>query len=486
MSENILDRAVERILKVIFMALESKKENAQYDKDAHHVLARQVAGESMVLLKNEDDILPLKKTGTIALIGAFVKKPRYQGAGSSHITPTRFDDIYEEIKKTGGSETNIVYSEGYSLACDEIDEKLINEARKVAQSSDVAVIFAGLPDEYESEGFDRTHMRMPENQNRLIEEVAKVQSNVVVVLFNGSPVEMPWIDQVKAVLEAYLGGQALGGALADILFGEVNPSGKLAETFPVKLSHNPSYLNFPGEDDRVEYKEGLFVGYRYYDTKGIEPLFPFGHGLSYTKFEYSDISVDKKDISDNNVINVSVKVKNVGKMAGKEIVQLYVKDVKSSIQRPEKELRGFEKVFLNPGEEKTVTFTLDKRAFAYYNTKIKDWHVESGEFLILIGKSSRDIVLKESVRVNSTVKIRKRFDENSTVEDLMSDSTAAAAFSPILKGITDALQIDMNNTHDMMVAHIKNMPLHSLTTFTQGRVSEEMLDELLSRINNVD
>ncbi|HOP92810.1 MAG TPA: glycoside hydrolase family 3 C-terminal domain-containing protein [Acetivibrio thermocellus] len=486
LSENILNRAVERILKVIFMALENKKENAQYDKDAHHRLARQAAAESMVLLKNEDDVLPLKKSGTIALIGAFVKKPRYQGSGSSHITPTRLDDIYEEIKKAGGDKVNLVYSEGYRLENDGIDEELINEAKKAASSSDVAVVFAGLPDEYESEGFDRTHMSIPENQNRLIEAVAEVQSNIVVVLLNGSPVEMPWIDKVKSVLEAYLGGQALGGALADVLFGEVNPSGKLAETFPVKLSHNPSYLNFPGEDDRVEYKEGLFVGYRYYDTKGIEPLFPFGHGLSYTKFEYSDISVDKKDVSDNSIINVSVKVKNVGKMAGKEIVQLYVKDVKSSVRRPEKELKGFEKVFLNPGEEKTVTFTLDKRAFAYYNTQIKDWHVESGEFLILIGRSSRDIVLKESVRVNSTVKIRKRFTVNSAVEDVMSDSSAAAVLGPVLKEITDALQIDMDNAHDMMAANIKNMPLRSLVGYSQGRLSEEMLEELVDKINNVE
>ncbi|HOM03645.1 MAG TPA: glycoside hydrolase family 3 C-terminal domain-containing protein [Acetivibrio sp.] len=486
LSEKILDRAVERILKVIFMALENKKENASYDKEAHHRLARQVAAESMVLLKNEDDILPLRKSGSIALIGAFVKKPRYQGAGSSHITPTRFDDIYEEIKKTGGDGTNIVYSEGYRLDSDEIDEKLINEAKKAAANSDVAVIFAGLPDEYESEGFDRTHMRMPENQNRLIEEVAKVQSNIAVVLLNGSPVEMPWIDKVKSVLEAYLGGQALGGAVADVLFGEVNPSGKLAETFPVKLSHNPSYLSFPGEDERVEYKEGLFVGYRYYDTKGIDPLFPFGHGLSYTKFEYSDISVDKKDISDNTVINVSVKVKNVGKTAGKEIVQLYVKDVKSSVRRPEKELKGFEKIFLGPGEEKTVTFTLDKRAFAYYNTQLGDWYVESGEFLILIGKSSRDIVLKESVRVNSTVKLRKKFSNNSTIEDIMSDSTAANVFGPMLLGLADEMKIDMNNTHDMMVANIKNSPLRSLINSTQGRITEEMLDELLDKVNGAD
>src|SRR5690606_31966250 len=210
-------------------------------------------------------------------------------------------------------------------------------------NADVAVVFAGLPDRYESEGYDRKHMRLPDNHNRLIEAGAAVQPNIVVVLSNGSPVEMPWIGQVKGVLEAYLGGQAAGGAIADLLFGEVNPSGKLAETFPKELRHNPSHLNFPGEGDRVEYREGLFVGYRHYEARGIEPLFPFGHGLSYTTFEYTEITLDKSAISDHETVRVSVKVKNTGNRAGKEVVQLYVRDVVSSVTRPEKELKSFQK-----------------------------------------------------------------------------------------------------------------------------------------------
>ncbi|NLP31347.1 MAG: glycosyl hydrolase, partial [Clostridiales bacterium] len=277
--EEILDKAVERVLNIIFKAVDNKKENATYDKEAHHQLAREVAKECMVLLKNEDKILPLKKQGTIAIIGEFAKRPRYQGGGSSHVNPTKLDDIYEQIKKSAGDNVNVIYAQGYSLEKDEVDEGLLKEAKQAAVQADVAVIFAGLPEHYESEGYDRQHMRMPESHCTLIEAVAQVQSNVVVVLSNGSPVEMPWLDKAKGVLEAYLAGQTMGGAIADLLFGDANPSGKLAETFPKELSHNPSYLNFPGEGDKVEYREGIFVGYRYYDKKNLEPLFPFGYGL---------------------------------------------------------------------------------------------------------------------------------------------------------------------------------------------------------------
>ncbi|MFY9357997.1 MAG: glycoside hydrolase family 3 C-terminal domain-containing protein, partial [Defluviitoga tunisiensis] len=403
LDEKELDQTVERLLKIIFKAVDNRKRGTTYDKQAHHKLARKIAGESMVLLKNQDNILPLKKEGTIAIIGAFAKKPRYQGGGSSHVNPTKLDNALEEIEKLVQGKAKIIYEEGYNLDNDEMNQELIDKAKETAKKSNVAIIFAGLPDRYESEGYDRKHMKMPENHNKLIEEVSKVQPNTIVVLSNGAPVEIPWIDKVKGLLESYLGGQAGGGAVADILFGEVNPSGKLAETFPKKLSHNPSYLNFPGEGNKVEYREGVFVGYRYYDKKEIEPLFPFGYGLSYTTFEYTDISVDKKEITDKETIEVKVKVKNTGKVKGKEIVQLYIRDVESKVNRPEKELKGFEKIELAPGEEKTVTFKLDKRSFAYYNTEIRDWYVESGEFEILVGKSSKEIELKETVKVNSTV-----------------------------------------------------------------------------------
>lgn len=485
LSEEVLDRAVERILNLIFKAVDGRKENATYDKEAHHQLAREVARECMVLLKNEDKILPLKRQGTIAVIGEFARKPRYQGGGSSHVNPTKLDDIYEEIKKSAGNSVNVLYAKGYRLDKDEVDEGLLEEAKQVAMNADVAVIFAGLPEHYESEGYDRQHMRMPESHCALIEGVAEVQPNVVVVLSNGSPVEMPWIDKVKGLLEAYLGGQALGGAIADLLFGDANPSGKLAETFPKKLSDNPSYLNFPGEGDRVEYREGIFVGYRYYDKKGIEPLFPFGYGLSYTTFEYSDLNISKKEILDTETVTVSVKVKNTGDRAGKEVVQLYVRDVESSVIRPEKELKGFEKVELQPGEEKVVTFELDKRAFAYYNVDIKDWHVESGEFEIMIGKSSRDIVLKDRIFVRSTVAVKKPVHRNTLVGELLLDPVLAPVFKEFLtKAGQGSPMFSATQDQDaMLMAMMKYTPLRALVNFGGGKFTEEMLDGLIQKLN---
>ncbi|MFZ5987586.1 MAG: glycoside hydrolase family 3 C-terminal domain-containing protein [Bacillota bacterium] len=485
LSESVLDKAVERLLTVIFKAVDNKKENQTYDREAHHRLAREVARESMVLLKNEHNILPLKREGTIALIGAFAKYPRIQGGGSSHINPAKKDDIFEEIGKSAGG-AKVLYAQGYKVESDDIDKRLIEEAKETAARSDVAIVFAGLPDRYESEGYDRSHLNIPENHRNLIESVAEVQENVIVVLSNGSPIEMPWIDKVKAVLEAYLGGQALGGAIADILFGDANPSGKLAETFPKKLSHNPSYLNFPGEGDTVQYKEGLFVGYRYYDAKDIEPLFPFGYGLSYTNFEYSNITLDKKEISDTDTLKVTVRVRNTGKMTGKEVVQLYVRDVVSTVIRPKKELKGFEKIELAPGEEKTLVFTLDKRAFAYYNVEIKDWHVESGDFEIQIGKSSKDIVLSEVVRVNSSLEIKRKFDRNSTVGDLMNDPCGAALYNSFLQQFAKQAGMQTGElsaeVFETVAAIVRYMPLRSLPFFSQGAFSEERVEELLEQL----
>ena len=486
LDEKELDQTVERLLKIIFKAVDNRNRGTTYDKQAHHKLARKIAGESMVLLKNQDNILPLKKEGTIAIIGAFAKKPRYQGGGSSHVNPTKLDNALEEIEKLVQGKAKIIYEEGYNLDNDEMNQELIDKAKETAKKSNVAIIFAGLPDRYESEGYDRTHMKMPENHNKLIEEIRKVQPNTIVVLSNGAPVEIPWIDKVKGLLESYLGGQAGGGAVADILFGEVNPSGKLAETFPKKLSHNPSYLNFPGEGNKVEYREGVFVGYRYYDKKEIEPLFPFGYGLSYTTFEYTDIIVDKKEITDKETIEVKVKVKNTGKVKGKEIVQLYVRDVESKVNRPEKELKGFEKIELAPGEEKTVTFKLDKRSFAYYNTEIRDWYVESGEFEILVGKSSKEIELKETVKVNSTVTIKKKYDRNSTIGDLMEDPEASQVLKELLEKINEIggiFQEDEHRDQELIVSMMRYLPLRGLINFGRGYFTDDMLEQLLEKLN---
>lgn len=481
LSEEVLDRAVERILKVVFKAADNKKKNATYDREAHHKLAGEVERECIVLLKNENNILPLKREGTLAVIGAFAKSARYQGGGSSHINPSKLEVIYDEIQKTAGG-TNVLYSKGYDPDADDVDKRLIDEAKEAASMADTAVVFAGLPERYESEGYDREHMRMPENQVKLIEAVSEVQKNVVVVLSNGSPVEMPWIDRVQGVIEMYLGGQALGGAIAGILFGDANPCGKLAETFPVKLSDNPSYINFPGEGDRVEYGEGLFAGYRYYDAKEIEPLFPFGYGLSYTSFEYSGLSIDKKEITDKEKVNVSLKVKNTGDRAGKEIVQLYVRDTESTVPRPVKELKGFEKVELKPGEEKTVCFTLGLRAFAYYNTGIKDWHIESGDFEILIGKSSRDIVLKENIKINSSVSIKKIFHRNSTLGDVMENPEKAKIAADLLQNVFK-VNSDDKEVPGVNLSMFKDMPLRALVNFSAGAFDDEQLEKLLEKLN---
>ncbi|PFM63568.1 glycosyl hydrolase [Bacillus cereus] len=484
-----LDQAVERLLNIIFKAYDNQLENAVYSKDEHHQLAREVASESMVMLQNKDSILPLKKEGTVAVIGGFAKQPRYQGGGSSHINPTKLESILEEIETVSGEKTNILFAQGYDLASDDIDENMMNEAKKVAERADTAVLFVGLPDRYESEGFDRKHLQMPENHVQLIEAIADVQSNIVVVLSNGAPIEMPWIGKVKGILEGYLGGQALGGAIADILFGDANPSGKLAETFPKVLSDNPSYLNFPGEGDKVEYKEGVFVGYRYYDTKNIEPLFPFGFGLSYTNFEYSNLTIDKKEIKDTETVSVRVNVKNTGSTAGKEIVQLYIKDVESTMSRPEKELKGFEKVALHPGEEKTVSFTLNKRSFAYYNVELKDWHVETGEFEILVGKSSKEIVLHDSLYVQSTTIIRKPVHRNTLLGDIFADQILAPIAKELMeKALKDSPFGSMaegdSDTSEMMEAMLNYMPLRALVNFSAGAFTEEMLSEIIGLLND--
>ncbi|MFB6365480.1 glycoside hydrolase family 3 C-terminal domain-containing protein [Paenibacillus elgii] len=486
LSEEKLDLAIERFLTIVYRAVDNHKSNATFNEEAHHQLAREIARESMVLLKNEDSILPLNKAGNLAVIGEFAQKPRFQGGGSSHIKPTKLDNILEQIKQVSGPGTKVAYANGYRLEHDEIEESLIEEAKKIASEADTAILFVGLPDRYESEGYDREHLRLPDNHIKLIEAVAEVQRNIVVVLSNGAPVVMPWIDKVKGVLEGYLGGQALGGAIADLLFGDANPSGKLAETFPKELHHNPSYLNFPGEGDRVEYREGVFVGYRHYDALQIEPLFPFGYGLSYTTFEYSNLMLDQDSIQDTETLTVKVNVKNTGKIAGKEIVQLYVHDKVSAVKRPEKELKGFAKVELQPGEEKTVSFTLNKRSFAYYNVELKDWHVEEGEFEILIGKSSRDIVLRNTVYVKSSVNLRKRVTRNTPLGDLLADPVLAPILQEMLAQAKRTPLIGDQGggeASEMKAAMFKYMPLRGLVHFSQGAFSEEMLNGMIERFN---
>ncbi len=486
LDEAVLDLTVERILQIVYRFMENRDKEAVFDKEKQHEFSRKVAEESLVLLKN-DGILPLKKEQKIAFIGQYAKKPRYQGGGSSHINSYKVTGALELVKDM----PNVLFAEGYNDQEDKVDEKMVEEAVKAAKEAEVAVVFAGLPDAFESEGYDRTHMQMPKSQNHLIEEIVKVQPNVVVVLHNGSPVEMPWISKVKGVLEAYLGGEAVGEAEYRILFGEVNPSGRLSETFPLKLEDNPSYLYYIGEEDVVEYREGVFVGYRYYDKKKMDVLFPFGYGLSYTDFAYSNLKLDKKAMKDTEVLTVSVDVTNTGTMAGKEVVQLYVADEESTVIRPVKELQGFEKVELAPGETKTVSMKLDARAFAYYNVQLGDFHVESGSFKIMIGRSCTDIKLEDTVMVESTKVIQKKYHLNTTFGDISKDERAASFLEPLYAACTMLESCDTNSEESglgssskaMQEAMMQYMPLRAMVSFQNGTIDFDELQKVIDKIN---
>ncbi len=396
LDESVLDESVDRVVDMILRCKDNP--SPVYSRDAHHDLVREIAAKSMVLLKNEDGILPLAKDKKVALIGEMARKPRYQGAGSSLINPNRLDNAFDVMLAEGIS---LVYSAGYDSAKGDPVIELMKDAVECAKHADVAIVFAGLTDEYESEGFDRSHINMPESHNKLITAVSRVNPNTIVVLSGGSVVAMPWLGDVKAVLDSELAGEAGAAAVVDLLYGKVNPSGKLAETYPLALRDNPSYSNFPGNQKTVEYRESVYVGYRYYDTAGKDVLFPFGYGLSYTSFEYSGLRVSKKNITAGDKLSVSFRIRNSGERAGAEIAQLYVRDKESTIFRPDKELKGFAKVYLEPGEEKTVKLELDKRSFAFFNVNEDDFTVESGEFELLVGASSRDIRLTGTVNVTS-------------------------------------------------------------------------------------
>lgn len=419
----ILNTAVRRLLNINFKIIEAKKENYKYDRDGHHEFARKVAVEGAVLLKNEGSILPLDKKEKILLIGAFAKNPRYQGSGSSLIRPNKLTSLIDAFDSEG---IKYDYAEGFSHVSDEVDTVRENAALKAAQDfNGVIVVAAGLTMFYESEGFDRKHMRLPDNQISLINKLAAMGKKTVVLLYGGSPVEMPWLGGVKGLINMYLPGEACGEASTDVLFGKVNPSGKLAETFPVSYEDCASSVCFPEGPETVEYRESIYVGYRYFDKAHKKVMFPFGYGLSYTEFAYSDLKVLSNGVDDGNAVKVSFKVKNTGKVSGKEICQIYVSKNESKIFRPVRELKGFEKISLEPGEEKTVTVELTPRSFTYYNVKIGDFTIEPGEYFIEVGASSRDIKLSSSIIIDAAE------------EDIPYDAEVNAAYDNFEKTVTD-------------------------------------------------
>ena len=413
LDEDVLDKVVDRILTTIYKLVkdanrvnnvedgnmeinaivDEEYKNAADELEMEHNIALKAAEESVVLLKNEDDILPIKNK-KIALIGNFAKNPRYQGAGSSKVNSYKVENAYDSFISLG---YDIDYAKGYELGNSNNKYELQKEAIKVAKRNDSVLVFAGLTELEEAEGLDRNSLDIPENQNELIAEIAKVNRNVIVVLTNGAQILMPWKDSVKGIITGYLGGEAGAKAIVNCIVGKVNPNGKLAETYPLKIEDTPCYNNFPGTDVLVEYKESVYVGYRYYDTVNKDVLFPFGYGLSYTNFEYSNLKIKQNNIN----INLEFTIKNTGNVKGKEIAQIYISHSGNKIYAPKKELKAFTKIELEKGEEKKINIKIDRSSFEHYDAISKKWVVEAGTYKILIGKSIRDIVLEANVEIFS-------------------------------------------------------------------------------------
>ncbi len=397
LDEQVLDQAAERVTELILKSQNRKP--MRYDVNAHRALARRAAAESAVLLKNENGILPADPSLKAAVIGTFAHAPRYQGTGSSKLNPIRIDSALDEFAARG---IQVEYAPGYPEDNDEPDNTLIAQACAVAKGKDIVYLFAGLPDSYESEGFDREDMHKPLSHVRLIEAVSAVNPHVVVVLHGGAPMELPWADKAQAILLMYLGGEAVGTATVDLLLGDVNPCGKLAETWAFNYSDVPTAPHFPGYPLSVEYREGLYVGYRYYDTAEKPVRYSFGFGLSYTQFAYRDLTLSSSQLDADKSVRINCRIRNCGDRPGKEIVQLYIHANTPEVFRPQQELKGFAKIKLQPGEEKEVTFEVSARDLAFYNTKIGDWSTLPGDYEIRVGASSQDIRLQANLRFESS------------------------------------------------------------------------------------
>ena len=498
--------------------MDNKYKNFSYDKEENHNTARKIAENSIVLLKNEDKILPVKKESKIAIIGEFAQKPRYQGNGSSLINAYKIDTA-EEYFKENNIEFN--YAKGYDSNSPDIDNTLTEEAVNISKDKDLVIIFAGLINSYESEGFDRKHLNLPESHNHLIEEISKVNKNIVVVLSIGAPVLMPWIDKVKGIVNLYLAGEAAISAAFNIIFGKVNPSGKLAETFPLKLEDNPSYKYFPGGNKAVEYRESIFVGYRYYDKAEKEVLFPFGYGLSYTTFQFSNLIIsDANTIAGLDNIHVVFDIKNTGDMFGCEVAQLYISAPENNIFKAKKELKGFIKVFLEPNETKTVILKLNRRSFSFYNSQTKQYEIESGIYTIYIGNSSRNLILSKNMEIISNdynneklnsyfnlnndinisdedfekllgrklkpinIKASKPYNLNNNLEELLHEKAAKDFYNKLLIGLDEMFKDDKTDTKKMFESMMLETPLRSLYTMSGGLIKRDDIENLLQLLNS--
>ena len=502
--EAVLDRRIEELLNVVFATHDAvEKAPKSFDVEAHHRVARKCAEGSIVLLDN-DGILPLNEGSSVAIIGDFAKVPRYQGAGSSQVNPTKLDNLYDCLAEC----LNITgYAQGFDRKNPNPVDKLINEAVAVAKSAETVLLCVGLDEILESEGMDRLHMELSKSQQKLISEVCAVNKNVVLVLFGGSPFVMPERSLYRAAIHGYLGGQAGAGAMADAIIGKVNPSGKLNESWPHKLEDNPSYPYFPSKQRTSEYREGLYVGYRYYDTAGRSVRYPFGHGISYTDFDYSDLVVDGN--------NITFTIKNTGKFDGAEVAQIYVSCKNGRAYRPKKELKGFTKVYLSVDESKTVTVTLDDKAFRYFNVEKNCWEIEDADYEIIVASSAADLRLSTIVHIDGlksdatapacyynadienvsdedfkTILGRDIPDgtwggeltENDAICQLYYAKTGLARFVyKILTNIKN--KSEAKGKPDLNVLFIYNMPFRAIAKMSGGMVSKKMVDDILLMVN---
>ena len=471
LDEKVLDEAVKRILKIVFRYCDSTCEKEKFDREKHHAAAVQAAKQCAVLMKN-NGVLPLERDEKAAYIGPFAKAPRYQGGGSSHINAYRVKGALDAAQHS-----NIVYADGFGTGGEALSESKIEEAVQAAKNAQTAVIFAGLPDSYESEGYDRRHMKLPSSQNELIEKIAAVQPNTVVVLHIGSPVEMPWADDVAAILNMYLGGEGVGEATDALLYGDAEPVGRLPESFPERLEDTPCYLDFPGDGEKVVYSEGTYVGYRYYDAKNMHVPFPFGHGLSYTEFELSDMHISSSD-----PFCVTVTVTNVGARAGTETVQIYV----SAPDEKCKRLAGFKKTYLNAGASKTVRIELDDRAFEQFSEKLGRWYCRGGEFTVYAGRSSRDICLNKKIVLEATGVMPLSVDQNTTIAALFEHPATRPAVEKMLAGFRAAIhqgKAERRSEQEavMLREMALNAPLRALPTFKL--VTMQQVHTLIGQMN---
>ena len=477
LDEAVLDTRVRALLELVSKGSAVLGLDETFDADAHHALAREAAGQSVVLLEN-DGVLPLPTSAKIAVVGELARTPRFQGAGSSQVNPTRVDVMLDELRAAYGSAgQDVPFAAGYGIGDTSADEALLAEARTVAEAAardgGTVVVVLGLPAADESEGFDRTHLDLPANQRALLAGVAEVNADVVVVLVNGSTVLLGEVaPHARALVEAWLGGQAAGGAVVDVLTGAVNPSGKLAETVPLRLEDNSSYLNFPGDSQVVRYGEGLFIGYRGYDASHLEVAYPFGHGLSYTTFALADLQVARTGSAADGSLAapVGVTVTNTGDRAGAEVVQVYVRDPEASVARPVRELKGFAKVHLEPGASQSVTVQLDQRAFAFWSSAHGRWAVEAGEFVVEVGTSSRDLPLSASLQVDAP-RLAPDLTRDSTLEEWMADPYGRELLQREVSGGQGELDPELDTV-------IGNMPMSTLASFGSMSLGHDALDQL--------